>query len=388
VLKGPAVVVLSPYYLPGINGGGPVVSVKHLIEALPQVRFRVLTRIWDLGATEYPGLLPGVEYIVGKAAVVYLGSVRQLVPYFWRLRYQAPPNVVYSNSFFDPFCTVGVLGTIVFLRGTTVLIAPRGEFSPGCLQIKPLRKRVFVLAFRALLRLTGHRLHFQATTNLEAEEIAGVLAVPESRIRVMGNLPSLQKASESEVRSSGTKTESLRVVMFARVSSEKNLKFAIRALQHVRRPVDFDVIGPVSPSSAAYFEECKVLAKSLPPHVRFQYLGRIEHEQIVRTLSRYDLALYPTLGDNFAHVIADALRSGVKLLISPFTPWCDIEERGWGFVRPLDSPRDWAAVIDAEASKHHLVRVDERVRILDGLNLHPLFARDVPVDIFDFPRPV
>jgi len=58
---------------------------------------------------------------------------------------------------------------------------------------------------------------------------------------------------------------------------------------------------------------------------------------VVETLSGYDVCFFPTRGENFGHVILEALRSGIPAVISDQTPWRDIGEAGAGAVLPLSN---------------------------------------------------
>ena len=64
-----------------------------------------------------------------------------------------------------------------------------------------------------------------------------------------------------------------------------------------------------------------------------------------QSLSGHDLFFLPTLGENYGHAVHEALAAGVPPLISDQTPWRDLDEKGVGFVRELDDPECFVAVI-------------------------------------------
>ena len=80
------------------------------------------------------------------------------------------PDVVYLNSLFDVrFSGIPLMYLRIARTGVPVLLAPRGELSPGALRLKRPRKRAFLLIFR-LLRL--HRyVEWQASSDLEGSHI-------------------------------------------------------------------------------------------------------------------------------------------------------------------------------------------------------------------------
>jgi glycosyltransferase involved in cell wall biosynthesis len=55
----------------------------------------------------------------------------------------------------------------------------------------------------------------------------------------------------------------------------------------------------------------------------------------------------PSLGENFGHVIVEALSAGCPILISDRTPWRGLAERGVGWDLPLEDPAGFRGVIDA-----------------------------------------
>jgi glycosyltransferase involved in cell wall biosynthesis len=64
-------------------------------------------------------------------------------------------------------------------------------------------------------------------------------------------------------------------------------------------------------------------------------------------MKNYDLFFLPTLGENYGHVIFEALASGVPVLISDRTPWQNLKTLGVGTDMPIGDPHDFAKEIDA-----------------------------------------
>src|SRR5690606_40056963 len=52
--------------------------------------------------------------------------------------------------------------------------------------------------------------------------------------------------------------------------------------------------------------------------------------EVPKMLAEYDLFFFPTLGENFGHVIAESLSVGTPLLLSNTTPWINLEYYGVG----------------------------------------------------------
>lgn len=54
----------------------------------------------------------------------------------------------------------------------------------------------------------------------------------------------------------------------------------------------------------------------------------------------------PAQGENYGHVIAEALCAGVPILIADTTPWRNLEEQGIGWDLSLNNPKAFSNVID------------------------------------------
>ena len=84
----------------------------------------------------------------------------------------------------------------------------------------------------------------------------------------------------------------------------------------------------------------------LPPRVVLRYHGALAHDVVGDTLSRADLLFLPTMGENFGHVIAEALLVGCPVLISDRTPWRHLREAGAGWDLPVDDLEGMAQAVE------------------------------------------
>ena len=53
----------------------------------------------------------------------------------------------------------------------------------------------------------------------------------------------------------------------------------------------------------------------------------------------------PTFGENFCHVIREALSAGCPVLISDQTPWRNLQECGAGWDLPLEAPDQFRQIV-------------------------------------------
>ena len=149
----PRITVFTRGYPPAHLIGGPPRSLSALVEALAaDFRFSVITSAFD-GPTAGPmrSVKPSQWSTTGHATIWY---DRRYHISAWRaatLLKETKPQLVYLNSFFDyRFTILPLLISRMTSRKTPIVLAPRGEFSPGGLALKWRKKRVFITAFRML----------------------------------------------------------------------------------------------------------------------------------------------------------------------------------------------------------------------------------------------
>ena len=135
----------------------------------------------------------------------------------------------------------------------------------------------------------------------------------------------------------------LRVVFVSRISPKKNLLSALGMLQSLSGDVFFDIYGPLE--DADYWNQCKKVIGTLPSNVLVKYKGMVEHENVGRVFCEHNLFLFPTLGENYGHVICEALSAGCPVLISDQPPWRDLQQQGVGWDIPLEETERFRAVL-------------------------------------------
>ncbi len=100
----------------------------------------------------------------------------------------------------------------------------------------------------------------------------------------------------------------------------------------------------------------------LPDSVRASYREVISHVEVARIFELNHYFLFPTRGENFGHVILEALTSGCPVILSDQTPWRGLEEQGIGWDVPLDIPERFAAVLQQclEMGADEFAKLSER----------------------------
>jgi glycosyltransferase involved in cell wall biosynthesis len=339
------ILVATGYYLPGFKGGGPIRSLSNLVDRLgDEFAFQVVTRDRDSGDTlPYRGSDERSGCIVGKARVFYLAPPARSFSNLRTMLRMLDPDVLYLNSFFSvPFAVkLLVLHWLGAIRPRPVIVAPRGEFSPGALAIKPLRKRLYI----AVVRLLGicRSVVWQASSLLEREDIRHVLG-KDVRVVVAPDLPAPASHDGGWQPCAEQRPGRLRILFLSRISPIKNLHGALALIDGVAGEIQLNIYGPVK--DAGYWKECRRLIAGLPANIRVEYRGAIPHDQVGRVFGEHDLLFLPSLGENFGHVIIESLQAGCPVLISDRTPWRGLEQEGAGWDLSLDQPRFFQAALE------------------------------------------
>lgn len=338
-MRRPIVLVSSPYYLPGFRAGGALRTVANLVDQIGQrVRFLVVTRDRDYTMTEsYPGAPIERWHEMGNARVYYVYD-RKLTLRRWREVLLATKyDVLYLNSLLSPVFTLRplILRRLRLMPNKPVVLAPRGELARGALSIKASKKKWFL----AVARLAGlyDGVRFQASSNQERSEIADKF--PKAMVVVAQDLPA--SPVKTFHRPTKAKNCTLKLAFVSRIAPVKNLHFALSVLKQCDAAIEFDIYGPVD---RVYWDECRGLIRELPPNVTVTYRGTVPNHQVSGIFGESHFLLLPTLGENFGHVIFEALSVGCPVIISDRTIWRNLSVRRLGWDLSLED--DWRAVID------------------------------------------
>ena len=337
------VLAVVDYYLPGYKGGGPAVSVSRLIKCLgDECDFSVFTRDRDLGDEKpYQDIEPNRWTKKDDVQVFYASPKKLNLFGLMKAIRESQPDVIYLNSYFSKLTRSALLLRAVgLLKNTPILISPRGEFSPGALQLKSLKKRKYLDIANA------SRLHSGITWQVSScHELNDTKAVVKTQADFFMRPPDI--ADRSNVTIETIRAEKLAGVavfsFISRISPKKNLLGAIEMLQTITGQVTFAIYGPIE--DQAYWQKCEEAIAALPKNISCVYQGGIPSSQVLEVLSAHHFFLFPTLGENFGHVIPEALAAGCPVLVSDQTPWLDFNEREVGWVTRLDDLAGWKKVI-------------------------------------------
>lgn len=356
------VLVFIPNYLPGFKSGGILRTLVNTVDWLgDDHEFWIVTRDRDLGETQpYDGIDLNNWQLVDGAMVRYLAPHAINTRAIAALVAETPHDVLHLNSFFDPVFTMKVL--MARWRGwlprVPMLLSPRGEFVYGPLHLKYRKKQVYI----ALTRLVGfyRGVIWHASSIHEQRDFINVLRVNPGNVKIALDLPS--KVNLAVAPSALLAGEQLRIVFLSRLTREKNLDYALRILRKVSVPVIFDIYGPAE--DAEYWAQCQQLMAQLPPNVTARYHGSVVPTEVAAIFSHYDIFFFPSRGENYGHVIAEAISVGTKVLISNNTPWLELAREHLGWDISLDAEEEFVEKIEALARMPRAERLSERATVM------------------------
>lgn len=345
-MKKPEILVSTDYFLPGYKGGGPIRTLVNMIEHLgDEYNFKVITRDRDLGDKKpYSGLSEKSCRKVGKTQVLYRSekclSLKKMRKEFLSIRH----DLLYLNSLFSPIFTIKILilRKLRMIRRVPVVLAPRGEFSQGAISLKFIKKRIFLWVAKVLGIYND--VIWQASSQYEEQDIRRWFGVNVKVVIAPDMAPVTSSNGLFSSREGKTKNK-LKVVFLSRISPKKNLDGLLNILAGVKKDVHLNIYGPIEDSN--YWAECERIIGALPPNIRVEYRGAIPHEMVPKVFEAHDLFFFPTHGENFGHVVLEALVAGCPVLLSDQTPWRNLEEKGIGWDIPLDEPELYRQALEA-----------------------------------------
>lgn len=205
--------------------------------------------------------------------------------------------------------------------GASVVLSPRGMLGEAALKFSGARKAVVWRLLQGPAVRAATCLH--ATGDSEAEEIrAAGLTNPIAVIPNGVDLP----APAAPARSDPPRT----VLALGRVHPKKGLDRLVRAWAEVEPLFPDWRLRIVGPSELGHAAELAGLARELG-------LTRISIEDAVtgpakdNAYAEAGLFVLPTLNENFAMTVAEALAAGVPVISTKGAPWSGLEREGCGW---------------------------------------------------------
>ncbi|MFI3327055.1 MAG: glycosyltransferase [Clostridia bacterium] len=333
------ILIIMGRYLPGYKDGGPVRSIKNLTDFLgDEYEFNILTCDRDHGdVNAYPNIKVNAWNKVDNANVYYVSPKGFKLAIIKELSNKN--DLVYICGCFNDYA----INTLILKRldkiKVPVVVASMGLFSPMEFNLKYRKKKTFTTVFNVLGLFKN--IYWSATSNLEISEIKQQVKSRDNQFLIAEDLPRKVK----NIKINKTKNiNALEVTWISRITHKKNLQQAINILSTIKYDIKFTIYGPIH--TQEYWYDCQKSIKKLPSNIKCEYKGNVESENVVKTLSNHHVFLFPTLGENYGHVIQEALSAGCPCILSDQTPWKNLEENDVGFVCELSDENKFIKAIE------------------------------------------
>lgn len=341
MLDRPIILCFFDYFYPAFKSGGPARSSLGLVEHLSNYyEILVITRDRDRHDEDsMAGIHPNSWNRVKGVHVFYLAMNR-----YWKILNaikEGSAMVYYFNSFFSFWFTIVPLAFVTLTRKPKqIVVAPRGEFSPGAYNLKGLKKRLFVRFFGRLY--SGATFH--ASSESERADILNVL--PLANVRIALNLRPKSEFIDLHYKPSAKKKDVIRLVFLSRIDRKKNLLFALDQIKNCKSTVELDIYGIID--DLEYWTSCQPMIAELnnEKNIKVQYRGEASSTKSIEIISGFDLMLFTSLGENFSHSVLESFMAARPALISNTTYWRNLQplNAGWDF--PLNQPYLFSEKID------------------------------------------
>lgn len=355
-------------YFPAQTYGGPPVSIHNFCNLLiNDFEFFIVCRDHELnGITKLKNIHEGWN-LRSECKVKYLSEKESNYFGYKRIMDEIKPDIVYINSLFARETAKFVL--LCHINRVKYIIAPRGE-----LCVNAFDKKIIKVPYIFILKpfFNSRLAWFQSTSEEETSQLVKLISVKRERIIELTNIASVPHSGNSKTEKfSG----SCKLVFISRIQSKKNLLFALRLLKNIKSQVTYDIYGPLE--NHEYWDTCCQVIKELPVNITVNYRGALKHEEVGATFSKYDAFLFPTLSENYGHVIVESMLNDCPVITSDQVPWTDVNENNAGWSIALEKEQEFINAIESisqmnqDEYNHLLKRNREYIQSkIDFISLH------------------
>lgn len=209
-------------------------------------------------------------------------------------------------------------------RGLVTLVhSPRGMLGHAALKISVWKKRPFWWLMQHSALEAADCLHATALSEYEEIRAAGL----RNPVAIIPNGVDLPDFSDFPRRCTSERT----VLSLGRIHPKKGLDRLVRAWAQVEQDCPSWHLRVVGPAELQHDKELLAIARSLGLQ-RVSIEGPIYGaEEKLAAYRSADLFVLPTLNENFAMTVAEALAAEVPVISTKGAPWADLESErcGW-----------------------------------------------------------
>lgn len=343
------IVVFIGGYLPGKKYGGPVTSIENFVNQLcNEYNMKIICNNHDLNEKEkYRNIKDGWNKI-GNADVYYIKEKDYTAKKFEKIIAPFKDDIImfYLSGIYYIKMNYNAIKLSKKLN-IPVVLAPRGDLMKNTISMKSRIKKIKKLVFLKLCKRFSifKGIYFQATSEEERDGLYNYLNINKNMIFLIPNLPTIKKDRNDYVK----EKNKLKILFISRLMIKKNPLYALNVVDKISDEfnVEFDIYGPKE--DLEYWNKClKKIDDINEKHsnMRVSYNGGLDSTEAKRVYKNYDCLLFPTVSENYGHVIVESMFFDCPVILSAMTtPWDDYDHNG-GYVIPLDKPEVFTKTLE------------------------------------------
>ena len=316
------IIVFSRFFLPGFKAGGPIKSLKSLIDRneFKKNKIFIITSDRDQKSKAYKNIKLNQILIKKEFEIIYLSKYKQNIFSFYKLIKQFNPSIIILNSFFDFNFSIKInlLNNLFFKK--KVIIFSRGELLKDAINIKKIKKNVFI--FLAQKFNFYNKVKFLTSSMHEKKNIKFLFKINKVKFFPIP----LNKINSINLRKLDYNRKNFKILFVSRIFKNKNLLFCLKILKNIKFNYVFNVAGPIEDSK--YWNKCLVYAKE--NKINLKYLGSLTNEKIPQLMKNSNCFLFPSEFESFGHVIFESLSNGLPVITSSNTDWHNLKLNNCG----------------------------------------------------------
>jgi len=305
-------VLVFSFYPPAYIAGGPVRSIEAIIEYTGNdVKYLVYSKDKFNSCSDKINF----DYNLNNPRILTYEHLSLIGMFKLMRKYHF--KYIYLNSFFS-FNQVLYSVVCSWIFGVKIVISIRGQIEDGAM-LNSSKKKIYIFFFRIFFKNSISKFH--STSISETSNISKKLKVSSYKIIQISNL---RKIITSHVLPFSLKTSDncFKFVFYSRIVPKKNLLHLLNLLYSSNlKSVRLDIYGNIE--DVSYWQKClKVIQENEHnKSIMVTYRGIIDDTNLYEVLSQYYVFIFPTLSENFGHVIIEALMSGIPILVNDTTPF-------------------------------------------------------------------
>ena len=303
--------IITEYFYPFLDAGGPIRSIENLIRVLNnRYSLKLVTSANSHQGEALPDTIKSDCFVnepILNFDIYY--SQNSVKGYFTilKLLFENRQHTFYINGLFIPR-----LCFLPALICKNIIISPRGMLINDTLGKKAIFKKLYLLLLKQVI---SKKAVWHATDNAEVSDIKRFFGV-KANVQLISNIP--VKPTQTPKKYTKLNRE-LRLVYYGLIVQKKGLLILIQALKTLKYPVSLDIYGSVKDQD--YWKSCSIELNNNTSLATFNYKGHANPADSQTILASYDALVLLTKGENFGHSIYEALSVGTPVVISDKTPW-------------------------------------------------------------------